>query len=411
MNGIIHFNSCRKTTGSIKNILTIVFSFMIVFFTSSCGNKSVEPGIEGESGITRAENASTVTISRKQFASLDIQIGSIEQKNLSSLVKVTGNLSVPPQNKANITSILGGTVQHILVQEGAYVKQGQVVITLLNPEFVKMQENYLEAVSQLTFAEANYVRQKELSDKNVTAQKNYQEAASAYQSLRAKTSSLKNQLDMAGINTASLTAENITNTIPVAAPISGNVANIDVNIGTTADPISHLMDVVDNSHLHLDVFVFEQDLPKVRKDQTIDFSLTNVPGKHYTATIFSIGSAFVGESKTIPVHADIGGDKTGLIEGMNVIAFINIGDHLTSAIPSGAVISDGGNDYVFIKVDSHQETSPDAFTFRKVQVKSGIVSNGYTEIALLQDVSENAGVVVNGAYYLMAQLNAPGEEE
>jgi len=85
------------------------------------------------------------------------------------------------------------------------------------------------------------------------------------------------------------------------------------------------MDVLDNSHLHLDLFVFEQDLPKVKVGQNIDFSLTNLPGKNFTANIFSIGSAFENQTKTVPVHAEITGDKSGLIEGMNVTGLINIG--------------------------------------------------------------------------------------
>lgn len=405
----------------------ISFLITILFLASSCGNNSDNlEKEEKKNGPTPEASASTVTISKQQFTSLSIELGTIGQKNLSSLLKVTGNLSVPPQSKANITSIIGGTVQRILVQEGDHVNQGQAVVTLLNPDFVKMQENYLDAKAQLTFAEANYYRQKELSEKNVTAQKTFQEAESNYQSLKAKVSSLKNQLSMVGINTASLTPDNITNTISIAAPISGSIANIDVNIGVTADATTHLMDVVDNSHLHLDVFVFEQDLPKVKKDQTIDFSLTNLPGKHYTAKIFSIGSAFVGESKTIPVHAEIIGDKTGLIEGMNVIAYINIGNSLTTAVLSDAIISNGGNDYIFIKTEGHhyrdhshneketqteKEELGDAFTFKKIQVKTGIVNSGYTEITPLEEVSENANVVTDGAYYLMAELNAPGEQE
>jgi len=64
------------------------------------------------------------------------------------------------------------------------------------------------------------------------------------------------------------------------------------------------MQVVDNSHLHLDLFVYEQDLPKVNINQNIDFTLINLPGKNFTAKIYSIGSAFENDTKTIPIHAE-----------------------------------------------------------------------------------------------------------
>ncbi len=56
------------------------------------------------------------------------------------------------------------------------------------------------------------------------------------------------------------------------------------------------------------------------------------------------------ESKSIPIHASIVGDKTGLIEGMSVIANINTGTNAVPAVPSSAIASYGGNDYIFIQV-------------------------------------------------------------
>ena len=53
--------------------------------------------------------------------------------------------------------------------------------------------------------------------------------------------------------------------------------------------------------------------------------LTNNRGKEYDAQIFSLSSSFEGESKAVSVHAMVKGDKTGLIDGMNVTAVISSG--------------------------------------------------------------------------------------
>lgn len=393
-----------------KSIAALSRFFMLaafgIFLLPACDKTRSETAQEAtdEEPAPEAE-ASAVTITKEQFASLGIQFGNIEQKNLSSVLKATGNLRVPPQNKANITSILGGTVRQILVKEGDRVRAGQTLLTLVNPAFVKMQEEYLDATAQLAYAEADYARQKELSDKNVAAQKTFQQAESNYKSLKAKSGSLKNQLNLVGIKAENLTSENISAVISVPSPIAGNVSEISVNIGATADATTYLMDIIDNSHLHLDVYMFEQDLPKIKNNQVIDFSLTNLPGKNYTAKIFSIGSAFEGESKTVPIHAEITGDKSGLIEGMNVTAGVNIGNNLTSAVLSNAIISHAGNDYVFI------QSAGKEFSFQKIQVKKGVSDGNFTEITPLQEVPGHAKVVTNGAFYLMAMLTNVGEEE
>jgi RND family efflux transporter MFP subunit len=297
-----------------------------------------------------------------------------------------------------------------------------------------MQEEFFDAKSQLVFAEAEYNRQKELSSKNVASQKTFQQVESTYNSLRAKYNSLKQQLTLLGIDTTQLTQENISSFINVVSPINGSVSEIFVNIGANAEASKTLMNVVNNSHLHLDLFVFEQELPKIKEGQFIDFNLTNLPGKSYTAKIFSIGSAFENETKTIPVHAEITGNKEGLIEGMNVTGSINIGAILASAVPSSAIASFSGNDYIFITYDLNQEQEKDRakiemqhdvkdkledgkekqgeiFGFKRIQVKKGVTNSGYTEVTPLEEFPANAKVVINGTFYLMAMLTNAGEEE
>lgn len=395
-----------KTKRSVETFILVML--LATLFLSACSSKKAGTDDETKKEESTKEiSAAKAVITKQQFAALDIQLGHIEQKNLSSVLKATGVLQVPPQNKANITSILGGTVNQILVKEGDHVERGQVLVTLINPVFVKLQEEYLDAAAQLAFAEGDYARQKELSDKNISAQKTFQQAESNYRSIRAKVSSLKNQLGLLNINATSLTPENISSTISVMSPIGGSISDIDVNIGSTLDATTHLMDVVDNTHLHLDVFVFEQDLPKIKNNQWIDFTLTNLSGKFFTARIFSIGAAFEGESKTIPIHAEITGEKSGLIEGMNVTAGINIGENLASTVLSGAIISNAGNDYIFIQI----KEEPESFAFDKIQVKRGITNGSFAEITPLQPIPEKAKVVTNGAFYLMAMLTNAGEEE
>ncbi|HYM93505.1 MAG TPA: efflux RND transporter periplasmic adaptor subunit, partial [Chitinophagaceae bacterium] len=156
--------------------------------------------------------------------------------------------------------------------------------------------------------------------------------------------------------------------------------------------------------------------PKIKTGQNIDFTLINLPGKNYTAKIYSVGTAFENETKTISVHAEITGEKTGLIEGMNVTGLINIGENISTAVLSSAIVADSGEDYIFIQKEdsSHQrQVNKDGqglFTFEKIRVKKGITTGGYTEISPLEEIPANAKVVTNGAFYLMAILTNAGEE-
>jgi cobalt-zinc-cadmium efflux system membrane fusion protein len=392
----------------------ILVSLAILFFLFSCSdpapkdiiNKTEEPQLNNISG--------SVGISRQQFDALKIEFGAIEHKNMRNNLKATGFLKVPPQGKANITSALGGTVQSILVKEGDKVTKGQTVATLTNPEFIKMQEEFLDAQSHLIFAESDFMRQKELSEKNVSSQKTFQQAESNLSSLKAKFNSLKEQLAILNIKTEHLTPDNIYSFINVISPINGNVSNIDVNLGVNSEASKTLMNVVDNSHLHIDLFVFEQELPNIKIGQTIDFSLINLPGKSFTATVFAIGSAFENQTKTIPIHAEIMSDKSGLIEGMSVVGLINTENIPVPSVLTSAIVSTEGNDYIFIKKEDEKkegQNSGEVLIFDKIQVKKGVTDGNYTQITELQKIPENARVITNGAFYLMAILTNSGENE
>ncbi len=351
---------------------------------------------------------STVHLSSRQAEAIHLQLGSVEQKNLTGTLRAAGYLKVPPQNKASISCAHGGTIQSILVQEGDMVSKGQILATLVHDDFIKLQQDYLETQAQLNYSAAEWRRQKELSDKNVSAQKVFQKTESDYHTLTAKHHALKKQLSLLNINAETLLAENISPAATIKSPSNGNVSHISINIGKTVQPTDELMDVVDNAQLHIDLFIYEQDLNKIKIGQQVDIRLTNIPGKQYTAKIFSIGSAFEGESKSVPVHATVTGDKTGLIEGMNVTANIAIETNTFPSVPESAIISFGGNDYIFIRAESN---TAGEFSFERIPVKRGITDNGFTEITPLQDIQDDVRLVINGSYYLMSMMTNEGEHE
>ena len=362
---------------------------------------------ETTSEATILQQNNTVIISAQQYKAIDLQLGNFEQRAMSGTLQSNGFLKVPPESKADITALMPGTIKDIFIKEGDKVSKGQTLVTIVNPEFIQMQEEYLNAENNLQLASFEYNRQKELNEKNISSQKTFQEAESNYKMLQTKINSLKSQLLLIGINITNLTSDKITSVIAVKSPVNGTISEIDVNIGSYVEPSDIIMDVIDNSHLHLDLFIFEQDLPKINKDQKVTFTLINIPGKTYEAKIFSIGSAFENETKTVSAHAEITGNKSGLIEGMNVSANIEIENTSTTVLPSAAIINNAGNDYIFIETGEQDG----AYQFEKIQVKKGITNNGFTEVTSLKEIPDDVKVVTNGVFYLLAILTNAGEEE
>lgn len=376
------------------------------------------------------ESGSIATLTQEQIETVGVKWAPIERKELTATIRANGMLSVPNNNKANATSLYGGVVKSLNVQIGDYVRKGQVIASITNPQFIQLQEEYLTVGSRIVLAEQELQRQKTLNQGNAGAGKNLENATTELNTLRTRRASLHQQLTLMGINPSSVSNANLKSALVVASPLSGTVSNVFAKIGSYVDVSSPVIEVVDNSSLHLDLQVFEKDLPQVKVGQTIHFTLTNNPTTEYDATVFSIGSSFENDSKTIAVHCKVNGNKQGLIDGMNITGIVSLNNVMTPAVPNDAIVAADGKYYVFLQTnkegEKHEEEkghihgekeekpkkdSKPNLNFEKVEVLKGVSDMGYTAVTFLNEIPKNSMIVVKGAFFVNAKLSNAGGHE
>ncbi len=401
----------------MKRFISIL---IIIGVFTACESKNAKTVKEEEH---QEEAPSTiVSLTEEQMKTAGIELGTIELKNLNTSIKSNGMLSVPNQNKAFITSVNSGVIKTLLIHPGRFVTKGQAVATIINPDVANLQQQLQTVNAEITLSELEYRRQKELVEGNAAPLKNVQRVQTQLATLRVTRNSLQKQLSAMGISASSVSRGNIITTLTITAPISGTVSTVTSQIGSNVDPSTPIAEIVNNSQLHLDLFVFEKDLPKLHANQTIHFTLTNNPGKEYDAQIYSIGTAFANESKTIPIHAVVKGDKTGLIEGMNITALISIGTAVLPAVPTDAIVNYQGQDYIFVltkeaaehheeegekKEDSNEKEKHDeapAINFERVPIIKGTSDVGFTEVKLLKDLPPETQIITKGAFFALAKM-------
>ena len=199
------------------------------------------------------------------------------------------------------------------------------------------------------------------------------------------------------------------------------VSDVFAKIGSYVDVSSPIVEIVDNCSLHLDLQVFEKDLPKLKVGQIIHFTLTNNPTIEYDATVFSIGSSFEKDSKTIAIHCKVTRNKLGLIDGMNISGIVSISDVTAPAVPNGALVSAQGKDYIFVvtkkePAEHDEEQSAEAKTiseekahakidkhginFERIEVAKGVGNMGYNAITLVTEISEDTKIVTKVLFML-----------
>lgn len=241
----------------MKKYIIVIMAIATTLLLNSCGNKNTATEHE-EEHHDEHENALTATLTAKQIKTIGIELGTMEKKQLTASLKANGLLKVPNQNKASATATYGGVVKTILVQPGNTVSKGQVLATISNASFISMQEEFLSTSAKADLAQTEFERQKTLKEGNAASQKSFQQAEAELKTLKAKKSSLQKQLELIGINTATLSPDNMQSVVSITSPITGSVSDVKVNIGSFVEANNPIAEIVDNSQLHLDLYVYEK---------------------------------------------------------------------------------------------------------------------------------------------------------
>jgi membrane fusion protein, heavy metal efflux system len=385
---------------AIVAVLTVIVVFVISYSENANEPAKTEEAHEEHKG--EAITAKEVELNQAQFNASDIELGTFEMKNLSAVINANGYTKLPPQNQADVSVLITGVVRSINVIEGQFVKKGQTIAVIESLEFTKLQEAYLTSKSNLEYLTSEYERQKTLNDENVNSKKALQRAKSDYETEKARNASLKKQLSTLNLSGSG----GAISTMSVKAPISGYITEVNVKIGTNAEPGKPMFTIVDNSKMHVDLLVYEKDLQKVKTGQTVRFILTNQDNVEIKGKIFSIGKAFENETKSVAVHTDILNDKQILIPGMYVNALIDVGLNNVKALPVDAVVKADGREFIFVLEEHAKKENPEgkSYHFQRIEVKTGTTQLGYVQVTILQDIPANAQIVLKGAYYIQSHL-------
>jgi membrane fusion protein, heavy metal efflux system len=349
-----------------------------------------------------------VELREDQAKLADIQLGSIEMRALSGTLKVSGLVTVAPQNLATVCMPLGGFVKTISLTPGNPVTKGQTLVILENQEFVDIQQNYLEAKNKLEYAEAEYKRHNELYKEDVYSQKNLQQVTAEYKNLKAQVKAYEQKLGLIGINPVNLDEDDISRSVQVVSPIAGYVKTVNVSIGKFVSPGDILFEIVNSDKLLLELTLFEKDADKVSVGQNIRFFINNETEQH-EAVIYQTGKS-ISNDRTFKVYANVSGFCKNILPGMYVNAIIEASAYKVASVPSDAVVSFDDKDYIFV-FDKNKEEGGKAFTeYRMVEIHKGVTDGGFTEIAIPGGLDiKSAKIVIKGAYNLLSAKKNAGE--
>ena len=376
-----------------------IFLLFFILSLMACNPQDGSTTVAEATPESSAEEA--LQISKQQFESVEMDLVSLSEASFYESVTANGLFEVPPKYQSLVSAYYGGYVKQLDLLPGQYVRRGQVLFTLENPAFIQTQREFLEAKSQLAYLQAEYERLGGLAEENVTARKNFLKAEAAFKLTKVQHAALKKQLKLMRIAAAQLTEENIQTTIAVLAPISGYVMEVMVHKGQLLNPEDAALHLINKDHLHLELSVFEKELPKMEKGQLIRFSTPNQPGEIYEAEVYLINPAVDPDTRKLMVHGHLEDEKLArrFSPGNYIEGEILTSSRQAMALPAKAVVEIDG-DYYVLQLDS-EGAGEYSFTQKKVQV--GQQDIDFVEILNAADFSTQDRFLGEGAFRMILE--------
>jgi membrane fusion protein, heavy metal efflux system len=421
---------------SSKNAHRFVSVIITSFVIFSAPTKVFAHGGHGDefkSGDTQPKDA--IQVDANTAKQIGIKVESVTSRQLELGIKTNGQIEAMPDRKVEITTPTKGQITQLLVKLGDRIQAGQTVAILSSPEIAELRVtsfekraeadgNIREAQANLTLALQNldrsqqianaeirqaqielkvdrerYDRDKELLASGAIPSRQVMESESKLSTARAALTKAESKLEVlkaeaevknaksalqvakeriqlsdstynARLNQLGANA-NADGTIAITSPITGTVSELKATLSESGEDAGKpIMTIVNSDRLLATANIYEKDLSKIKIGQRVRVTTA---GRNFIGKVRTIGAVVNGETRIIPVQAEIENSDRTLTVGM--FAELEILTEKSSnsvvVIPSAAIVEANGKNLVFVQNGN---------AFQPVEVTLGRTSGHYVEV-------------------------------
>lgn len=240
--------------------------------------------------------------------------------SMSSHSSFNGKMVIPAARHATVALMMGGTIHSTSLLPGDFVKRGTVIVTLENPEFIALQQTYLDAHAQTEYLEAEYKRQQRLSAEEAASQKRFQQSKADYLSMKSRLEAASAQLTILGVEPADLLRSGIRPYLEVKAPLSGYIAGLSINLGKYINAGEPICDVIDKGETLLCLTAYEKDLVNLLPGNQVQFRANGLGNETFVGTVATVGQEVDEVNRSLEVYVRVKSSDSRFRPGMYVTA-------------------------------------------------------------------------------------------
>lgn len=365
----------------------IYLAIGLITILAACGDsKKTE-----ETTSTYIKDSDSITLTQQQIKGVNVKFAQFTPRIIKPIIHANGVIKLMPESKAEVSSHISGKVERIFVREGMYVKKDQVLLSISSFDVLELQNDYVSAKNETEFQLVEFERQAALKKRNMGVLADYQATKSKYQSAVIKEKTLKQKLEIIGIDTkifTDLTNPSIQKTLDIKAPFSGYINKLNVHAGSLVQTETILAEIIDPTQLQAEVYVYEKDAEFLQEGLPVTLNFVQKGILPITGKVLFVSRALDPVNKTITLHVQFSLPKNQQIHAdMNLKAVITgiSNNKPLMALPSTTIYDDGDNKYIFVAMTPYANQ----VGMKKFRVEILNEDEGYTVIKSIQKLPEN----------------------
>lgn len=331
-----------KTTGQIETLPSQKVEVNTPISKAKVVELLVEPGVMVKKGQPVAILFSPELV--------EMRVNSQEKlaQSQADLQQAQADLRLAQQNRDRYQQIAAAEIAQAQSQV-AYAQEKFSKDRQLADAGALPRRNALESETQLAQAKAELAKAASRRDV-IEAENQLKRADSAVQvaKSRIQLSNSIYQTRLAQLGTHA----NAQGLVTVTSPISGKVADREVTLGQSfEDAGGKLMTIINDSRVFATANIYEKDLNQVKSGQQVRVKVASIPNRTFVGRITRIGSVVEGETRVVPVQAELensgGVLKPGMFAELEVVT--NQASSAILAIKSAAVVEANGKKQVYVQ--------------------------------------------------------------
>lgn len=353
-----------------------------------------------ESGQPRSHGLDEVFVTNSQLNSGKIATVVAEEREVADAVRVGGRLAFDDLRVSHVFPPVSGRITEIIAAPGQHVGKGAPLAVILSPDLGSAFSDELKAKADLTAAEHEMSRQRELhavkasSDRDLqVAEDNYNRSKAEYARAAEKTRLLRE-----GARNA------MTQEFVLHSPIAGDVIARNANPGlevqgqySAGSSVPELFTVGSIDDLWLVGDVYESDLPLVKQGASVELRVAAYPDRVFSGRVDWISDIVDPALRTVKVRCILNNEDHLLRPEIYGVVTIAAPARRAVTIPREALLRLGDETDVFVE----GPVTPDgriAFRRRAVLANEQVPGN---EIPVIAGLLQGERVVTRGSIFLV----------